>query len=444
MNPLPTTRYADSDGVQIAYQVVGVGDIDVLFLPMWYSHVELIWDAPRRRAFLERLASFGRLIIFDQRGTGLSDSVAISDILTLEERAKDALAVLDTVGSEQAVFLAVGYTAPLGCYLAATRVDRARALVLLNGTARLEPAPDYPVTRGMRIARDADQVRATWGTPEWAAPGFMNTAEVAETARYQRHGIGPGSAATLFASLRDLDVREVLPAIHVPTLVAHRVANRFVPIDHGQYLSNNIDGARFLELPGSDPAWAYADPTDFLDEVQEFLTGVRPVPDPDRVLATVLFTDVVASTETASRLGDSRWRGQLERHAAVVGREVDRFNGRLVRVAGEESLATFDGPARAIRCALAIGDSLRALGLGVRAGLHTGEIELIGEDIGGIGVHIGARIAAMACDGEVLVSSTVKDLVAGSGIVFEGRGSHEFKGVPEEWRVFAVTDDGRR
>jgi class 3 adenylate cyclase len=442
MTELPTTKYADSDGVQIAYQVVGDGEIDVMFLPMWFSHVELIWETPRRKAVLDRLASFSRLILFDQRGTGLSDSVAISDILTLEERASDALAVLDAVGSEQVVLLAVSFTAPLGCYLAATQADRTRALVLLNGAAVLRPSPDNPVGDIRFITRSAEHVRTTWGTPEWMPVGWgeRTQAEVADTARYQRHSIGPGNAATLFMSMRDLDVRDVLPAIHAPTLVAHRVDNRLIPIDHGRFLADRIEGARFAELPGTDPTWAYDDPTLFLDEVQEFLTGARPAPEPDRVLATVLFTDVVASTETASRLGDSAWRGQLEQHAAVVRREVERFRGRLVRVAGEESLSTFDGPARAIRCARAIQEGLSDSGLEARAGLHTAEIELIGEDIGGIGVHIGARIAAIAGTGEVLVSSTVKDLVAGSGISFEDRGLHAFKGVTDEWQVFTVVD----
>ncbi len=435
------TRYAVSDGVHVAYQVVGDGDIDLLFLPSWFSHVEMIWEAPRRRNVLERLASFSRLIIFDQRGTGLSDSVDIKDVLTLEDRTKDALAVLDAAGSDRAALLGVGNTAALGCYVAAAHADRTSALVLLNASARGRPAYDYPVTEPGRLALDSDAVRRTWGTREWIAPmrpRDFTDAEVDELLRYQRYSLAPGNAATLLRSAAALDVRDVLPAIHTPTLVLHRERNRAYPIDHGRYLADNIEGARFVAVPGWDPTWGFEDPTPIAEEIQEFLTGVRPAPVPDRMLATVLFTDVVGSTAKASEVGDRKWRDLLAHHRSIVTREVGRHAGRLVNVAGEESLATFDGPARAIRCAEAVRAAMGEVGLDIRAGLHTGEIEVLGTDIAGIAVHIGARVAAMAGTGEVLVSSTVKDLVVGSGIEFEERGEHELKGVPGTWRIFAV------
>jgi class 3 adenylate cyclase/pimeloyl-ACP methyl ester carboxylesterase len=436
------TQYADSDGVSIAYQVVGEGHIDLVFLPMWFSHVEQIWESPRRRRFLDGLASFSRLILFDQRGVGLSDSVAITDVLTLEDRMKDVLAVMEAAGSEHPALFAVGNTAALGCYVAASHPNRVRALVVLNGTVRPRSAPDYPVSQGARIASDSDVIRRTWGTPDWPifADARLTPSEVDESRRYHRNSMGPGNAATLFRAMNRLDARDVLPAIHVPTLVIHRAENVFYATDHGRYIAENVKGARFVEVPGRDPTWGFDPPEAVIEEAQEFLTGTRPTPEPDRILATVLFTDVVGSTKKVSEIGDRGWRRLLEEHAAVVRREIDQFQGCLVRVAGEESLATFDGPARAIRCARAIQEALRASGLEVRAGLHTGEIERVREDIGGIAVHIAARVAAIAEAGEILVSSTVVDLVSGSDLRFNERGEHELKGVRRPWRIYAVAD----
>jgi class 3 adenylate cyclase len=438
----PQTRYADSDGVSIAYQVVGDGDIDLVFLPMWFSHVELIWEAPRRRAFLEALASFARLVLFDQRGTGLSDSVAMSEVLALEDRMKDVLAVIDAVGSERPALLAVGNTAALGCYVAAAHPDKARALVVLNGTVRPRAAMEYPVSQGGRFAGGADEIRRTWGRPEWPtfADRRMSAAEREETQRYHRNSMGPGNAAMLFRSMNRLDARDVLPAIHVPTLVIHRADNRFYAADHGRYIAEHVEGSRFIEIPGWDPTWAFEDPAPVLEEIQEFLTGTKPPPEPDRILATVLFTDLVSSTERTVELGDKRWRSLVEQHETVVRREIARFRGRLVNTTGDGVIATFDGPARAVKCAAAIRSAIRALDLEVRAGLHTGEVELRGEDVSGIGVNISARVSALAGPGEILVSSTVVDLVTGSDLRFDDRGEHELKGVPRPWRIYAVAE----
>lgn len=437
------TRYADSDGVSIAYQVVGEGDIDLVFLPMWFSHVEMIWESPRRRAFLEPLTTFARLILFDQRGTGLSDSVAISDVLTLEDRMKDVLAVIDDVGSERPVLLAVGNTAALGCYVAAARPDRARALVVFNGTVRPRPDIDYPVSQGGRVAPDADVVRRTWGRPDWPAFDLrpdITTADVDEWRRYHRYSMGPGNAAMLFRSTNRLDARDVLPAIHVPTLVVHRAENRMYATDHGRYIAEGVEGSRYVEVPGFEPTWGFEDPGPVIEEIQEFLTGTRPAPEPDRVLATVLFTDIVSSTERAAELGDRMWRSVLEQHESVVRREVARFRGTLVKNTGDGALATFDGPARGVKCAAAIRTAIRAVGLEIRAGLHAGEIELLGADVGGIAVHIGARVSALAGPDEILVSSTVVDLVSGSDLKFDDRGEHELKGVPRPWRIYGVAE----
>jgi class 3 adenylate cyclase len=437
----PQTRYADSDGVAIAYQVVGDGDIDLVFLPMWFSHIELIWESPRRRAFLEALASFTRLILFDQRGVGLSDSVAISDILALEDRMKDVLAVIDAIGSERPALLAVGNTAALGCYVAAAHPDKTRALVVLNGTVRPRTGADYPVSEGGRMGSGAE-IRRTWGTPDWPAfaDGRLSAAEQEELQRYHRNSIGPGNAATLFRSINRLDARDVLPAIHMPTLVLHRAENRFYAVDHGRYIADNVEGSRFIEIPGTDPTWAWEDPAPVLEEIQEFLTGTKPTPEPDRILATVLFTDLVASTERTVELGDKRWRSLVEQLETVVRREIARFRGTLIKTTGDGALATFDGPARAVKCAAAIRSAIRDIGLEVRAGLHTGEVELLGEDVSGIGVNISARVSALAGPGEILVSSTVVDLVTGSDLRFDDRGEHELKGVPRPWRIYALAE----
>jgi class 3 adenylate cyclase len=389
--------------------------------------------------FFRRLASFSRLIRFDKRGAGLSDRVQIG---TLEERMDDVRAVMDAVGSSRAALLGLSEGGPMSVAFAATYPERTSALVLWNTFARYARAPDYPYgfdsdTSGQLL----EAVGAQWGTGLYAGV-FATAAAVDEGfrrwwSRCERLAMSPGAAADGMRWLIEIDARDVLPVVRVPTLVLHAADDQAVPAAMGRYMADHIDGARYVEFAGTDHfAWVNGDAV--ADEVEEFLTGTRPAPDMDRVLATVLFTDIVGSTELASRLGDRAWRDLLERHHALVRTELARFRGREVDTAGDGFLATFDGPARAVRCACSLRDRVRQLGIELRAGLHTGEIELMGDNIGGVAVHIGARVSALAQANEVLVSSTVKDLVVGSGLRFGDRGLHALKGVRDEWRVFAV------
>jgi class 3 adenylate cyclase len=437
---VPETRYARSGDVNIAYQVRGDGPIDLVLVHGFISHLDLDWEEPRMARFLERLASFSRLIRFDKRGTGLSDRPG--GLPDLETRMDDVRAVMDAVDSEQAALLGYSEGGPMCCLFAATYPERTSSLVLYGSYAkRQEPDDDYPwaATSAARRAF-AEQVERDWGVD--ADLGAMapnaDAALRAWWAKRSKAAASPGAARDLILMNSEIDVRAVLPTIRVPTLVLHRTGDRDSRLEEGRYIADHIPGARFVELPGEDHAVAI-DPDDIVDEVEEFLTGARPMPEPERVLATVLFTDIVGSTERAAELGDRRWRELLERHHTTVRRELERFRGREVDTAGDGFLATFDGPARAIRCARAIEQGLRELGLELRAGLHTGECELMGDKVTGVAVHTGARVAAQAGPGEVLVSNTVKDLVAGSGIEFEDRGTHELKGVPGEWRLYAVS-----
>ena len=432
----PETRYAKSGDVNIAYQVVGDGPFDLVLAPPAVTHLEWMRTAPPFVRFLDRLASFSRLILFDKRGTGLSDRVV--GVPTLEERMDDVRAVMDATGSHRAALMGFSEGGPLSALFAATYPERTSALVLYGAVARF-------VRR--RLSPEQLQVGLDWTERTWGqgktlpvfAPSVADNPQAKQWwSKLERMGASPGAAAALLRMNIEIDIRHVLPAIRIPTLVLHRTGDRLVPVEEGRHLANHIPGARFVELPGIDHAVVVGDTDSILDEVQEFLTGVRPAPEPDRVLATVLFTDIVGSTEKAAELGDSRWRDLLESYYGLARRELERFRGHEVKTMGDGFLATFDGPARGIRCACAVSDSAAELGLAIRAGLHTGECEMIGEDVGGIAVHIGARVAAQAAAGEVLVSSTVKDLVAGSGLQFEDRGSHTLKGVPEEWRLFAV------
>jgi class 3 adenylate cyclase len=439
---VPETRYARSGGYHIAYQTLGERPPDVAYLSGWFSHIEARWEVQPWATFMRRIASFGRLIQLDKRGIGLSDPAPLQSLPTLEEWMDDLRAVLDAVESERAAILGWGDSGPMAMLFAATYPDRTSALVLADTYARLVRAPDYPIGMPQRLIDwTLNFNEATWGTGEqnyWFAPD-MNDDLRAELARYERHAASPGYSAAVRRSVFELDVRHVLPSIQVPTLVLHHTDGVGVRVGHGRYLAEHIPGARYVELPGADSTMvAGPDREQILDEIEEFLTGVRPVPAVDRILATVLFTDVVDSTKHAAERGDRAWRELLERHRELVRRQLERHRGREVVTTGDGFLATFDGPARAIQCAGAIIQGSRALGMEIRAGLHTGEVELMGEDVGGIAVHIGARVSALAGSGEVLVSSTVKDLVAGSGIEFEDRGAHELKGVPGEWRLFAV------
>jgi pimeloyl-ACP methyl ester carboxylesterase len=437
----PKTRYAKSGDVHIAYQVVGDASRDLVLVPGWVSHVEHLWDEPAVARFLTRLSSFSRLILMDRRGTGLSDPVA--SLPTLEERMEDLRAVMDAAGSQKAALFGISEGGPMTSLFAATYPDRTTGLVLYGTFARGTADPEYPWRpTSEQIQRALNRMEAEWGTGVSArafAPSLrQDAAQMEAWGRIERLSVSPGGMRMLIQMAMDADVRSVLPAIRVPTLVLHRTGDRVTRVEGARYIADRIPGARYVELPGDDHYPWIGDQDALLDEVEEFLTGVRPVPEPDRMLATVLFTDIVGSSERAAELGDRAWGDLLERYYAIARREKDRFKGREVSTAGDGYFAAFDGPARAVRCACAIRDAVRALGIEIRAGLHTGECEVKGEKIGGIAVHIGARVAAAAGPGEVLVSSTVKDLVAGSGLRFADRGTRVLKGVPGEWRLYAV------
>ena len=440
----PTTRYAKaSDGVSIAYQVIGDAPRDLVWVPGWVSHVEAAWDEPTMARFFERLATFSRLILFDKRGTGLSDRVPESELPTLEMRMGDVRAVCDAVGSQRAALLGVSEGAPMCALYAATYPERTTAIILLGGFARRREAADYPF--GSSIEQHTAflrEIERDWGGPvglEIRAPSKLGDTRFRETwARYLRMGASPGAALALTRMNGEIDVRPILGAIRVPTLVLHRTGDRTIPVEAGRYLAEQIPEASLVELAGDDHLPWIGDSDAVLGEIEEFLTGARTRPESDRVLATVLFTDIVGSTKRAAELADSAWADVLQAHHARVREQLARYAGREIGTAGDGFLAIFDGPARAVRCALAIAGALRPLGLEVRAGLHTGEIELAGDDVRGLAIHIGARIAALAGAGEVLVSRTVRDLVVGSGLTFQERGTHVLKGVPDEWQVFAA------
>jgi pimeloyl-ACP methyl ester carboxylesterase len=434
-------RYAQSGDTSIAYRVTGERTLDVVLVPGAFTHLEHMQLEPRAVRFSQRLASFARLITFDKRGTGLSDrAVAIP---TLEQRMDDVRAVMDAVGSERAALIGVSEGGPMSMLFAATYPERTIALVLYGTFARGSWAEDYPWAR-----RDEEReayltaMRNAWGTGmsiERYVPSLAGDSAFRQWwAALERTAVSPGAAVALARMNAEIDARHVLDAIRVPTLVVHRTGDRVARVEHGRYIAERVPGAKYVELPGEDHVPIAGDMDRMLDEIEEFLTGVRHRADHDRVLATVLFTDVVRATERAVALGDRRWRELLERHHSMVRRELGAFRGREIDTAGDGFLAAFDGPARAIRAARTITDKVKLMGLDVRAGLHTGECEVVGDKLAGIAVHIGARVAALAGPGEVLVSSTVKDLVAGSGLEFEDRGTHTLKGVPGEWRLYAV------
>jgi pimeloyl-ACP methyl ester carboxylesterase len=441
----PPTRYAKSGDASIAYQVVGDGPLDLVLVLGFATHLELQWESPPFARFFERISSFSRMITFDKRGTGLSDPV--TEVPTLEERIDDVRAVMDAAGSERAALFGISEGGPMSVLFAATHPARVTALVLYGAMGRTTEAPDYPWASPVEALREsaAEFIVPYWGQQaegmvELFAPSFAHDPQAVDfTARMERSAASPAMVQQIFEMFLDIDVRAVLPAIHVPTLVLHRRGDRVVSRRAGEELAAQIPHARYVELPGIDHLpWA-GDSEDVLGEIEEFLTGTRSVPEPDRVLATVMFTDMVGSTERATELGDARWRELLSAHQAAVRRELVRFRGREVKTLGDGCLATFDGPARAIRCGGAIAEAAHSSGLEVRIGLHSGEVELMDEDVGGIAVHIAARIGALAGAGEVLVSSTVKDLVAGAGIRFVDRGATRLKGISDEWRLFAAT-----
>ena len=428
--------------MHVAYQVFGEGDLDLVLVTGFVTHIELIWEHEPAARLLQSLGSFARVIQFDRRGAGLSDPVATAP--TLEERMDDVRAVMDAAGSERAALVGVSEGVPMSIMFAATYPERVQSMVLIGGMARSTYADDYPWPLPVEALMESagEFVLPYWGQGtmvEVVAPSQAEDADArAWFARIERATASPGMLASLAQMFLDIDVRDVVPTVHVPTLVLHRRHDRLVNVRNGRWLAEHLPDARLVELPGSDHSLLYEEPESALGEVQEFLTGTRSTPTPDRMLATVLFTDIVDSTKTATELGDRRWREVLEGHQRAVRDALTRFDGREVKSTGDGFLATFDGPARGIHCARAILDSSDPLGIRVRAGLHTGECEVMGDDIGGIAVHIAARVSAYAGGGEVLVSRTVKDLVAGSGIVFTDRGTHELKGVPDVWQLYAA------
>jgi pimeloyl-ACP methyl ester carboxylesterase/class 3 adenylate cyclase len=441
MAEIPSTHYVKSDDVHIAYQVLGQGSLDLLFVPGFVSNVEAIWQSPEQSAFFRRLASFCRLILFDKRGTGMSDRG--SQMFALEQRMHDVQAILDEVGSERTVLFGVSEGGPMSLLYAATHPERTSALVLYGSYARRSWAPDYPFGwKDERLQRVLDDIEHNWGSPQslstamWAPSIAGDRNAVERTAAYYRAAASPGAAAAIVKMNSDIDVRHVLPATRVPTLILHRTGDRVFDVEHARYMARCIPGAKLVELAGEDHSHWFGNGDAILDEVEQFLTGSRHAQEPERVLATVLFVDIVGSTERAAALGDSRWRELLEAFYAKVREVLKQYRGREISTSGDGFLAAFDGPARAIRCAGAIRDKLRSLNLEVRCGLHTGECERVGNDLAGIAVHVGARVAALAAAGDVLVSQTVRDLVAGSGLALEDRGTYALKGVPNEWRLF--------
>ena len=446
MAAIPATRYVKSDDVHIAYQVIGEGPLDLLFVPGFVSHIEEIWQSPAASSFLRRLASFSRLILFDKRGTGMSDRG--SQVFTLEQRMHDVRAILDEVGSDRAALFGVSEGGPMSLLYAATYPERTSALILYGSYAKRSWAPDYPFGwKNEQWQRVLENIERNWGTPQginiemWAPSLAQDPSASERMASYFRAAAIPGAAAAIMKMNREIDVRHVLSAIRTPTLILHRVGDRVSEIEHARIMAHGIPDAKLVELPGIDHTFWVNDNGALLGQIEQFLTGKRHAYESERVLATVLFTDIVGSTEQAVALGDNSWRELLTAFYAKVREVIRNFRGREINTAGDGFFAAFDGPARAIRCAGAIREAVRSLGLEVRCGLHTGECELVGEDLAGIAVHIGARVAALAAPGEVLVSQTVRDLVAGSGLSFEEHGVHTLKGVPSEWRLFQAIMD---
>jgi class 3 adenylate cyclase/pimeloyl-ACP methyl ester carboxylesterase len=429
------TRYALNGDLRVAYRASAEGERDIVVVPTWFTNCEIFPELPSLQGWVEAMASLGRLVFFDQPGTGASDPVTPGALPTLEQWADSITAVLDDLGSTEAVIVAVDGAFATAALFAATHPSRTTALVAVGGYAA-DPTDRDPEETNAAMA-------AMWGTGKFihlSNPDMPWNEEIrAAWARSERLAASPAAFALMLPLLRELDVRAVLPTIRVPTLVVHHTDDRVVPRAMGKYVANHISGAKYVELPGRsnfpfvEPGWRQV-----FQEIAEFLTGQQPDVADDRVLATVLFTDIVDSTRRAAEMGDRDWHALLDAHDAIVRAQLNRFRGREVNTSGDGFLAMFDGPQRAIRCAMAIRDAVQALGIEVRAGLHTGECEIRGDDIGGIAVHIGARVSALAGANDVLVSSTLRDLVIGSGLEFEDRGAHELKGVPGEWRLFAV------
>jgi pimeloyl-ACP methyl ester carboxylesterase len=437
---LPEIKYAVSSDVNIAYEVIGDGPIDLVIVHGWIATVEGVRDAPGFAQFVQRLTSFARVIQFDKRGTGMSDRV--TPAATMDERMDDVRAVMDAVGSQRAAIMGISEGGVMATLFAATYPERTSALILYGAHA----VPTDLLTTEAEWSEYSERVRRNWGSEaeardilSWLTPSLaMDEHAIQWAQNFMRLGASPGAEIALSRMNNELDIRRVLPSVHVPTLVLHRVGDRGVSVTHGRYLAEHIPAASYVELEGVDHLPSVGNADVILDEIEEFLTGVRDPLERNRMLATVMFTDIVSSTKRAHELGDRKWRELLNQHNLLVRKQLARFRGVEIDTTGDGFFATFDGPARAIRCALAISDNVQQLGLQVRIGLHTGECELLGDRVGGIAVHIGARVMAQSGANEVLVSRTVRDLVAGSGINFVERGVHELKGVPEEWHLYAV------
>jgi class 3 adenylate cyclase len=434
------TKYASSGDVNIAYQVRGEGALDLVFVPGFISHVEHLWEEPGLARFFNRLGSFARLIVYDRRGTGLSDRLGRA--ATHDEEIADLETVLDAVGSERAALMAYTVGGQLASLFAATRPERTAALLMYATIARATFAEDYSWAHSKEDRdRRMAEMAANWGQGsllENIAPSAAGDARLkAWMGRMERLSISPGSLRQMTDAIGQTDVRDIVAEIRVPTLIVHRADDQLIDPGHSRYLAETIPGAKYVELPGRDN-YPGIDPDQIADEIEEFLTGGRRVAEPERALLTVLFTDICDSTRRASELGDQRWRDLLASHDSIVRKELQRFSGHEVKTIGDGFLAVFDGaPTRAVRCAQAIARAAGEIGVDVRAGLHTGECELMGEDVGGMAVHIGARISALAQPGEVLTSSTLREAVLGSPLEFDDRGAHALKGVPGEWRVYA-------
>jgi class 3 adenylate cyclase len=441
----PEIHYAKTEDGYVAYQIFGEGPYDVLFIGNWASNIEVMWEHPSMARYLERLGHFARVICFDKRGAGLSDPVPLGALPTLEHWMDDARIVLDAAGSEQAALIGDAEGGLMAMIFAATYPQRTRALVLVNAFAKMLRAGDYSIGMPEEAAERFLEIwERAWGTGivlELSAPSVASDPQMQYwVGRYMRLSAPPAACTRMYRWVLQVDVRSVLPSIQGPTLILQRADNRHYRAPMGRYLAEHIPDAKYIELPGADwyPPFVSAEPV--LDEIEEFLTGTRPVPAQDRVLATVLFTDIVNSTDLAARLGDRRWLDLRAAHDGLVRTQLDRYRGKVVATTGDGFLATFDGPARAVRCASDIASAVRSLGIQIRAGLHSGEVEIQDGQIAGIAVHIAARVMALASEGCVLVSGTVKDLVVGSAIRFADRGSHLLRGIPGEWRLFEVIE----
>lgn len=438
----PQTKYAQSGDLNIAYQVVGSGSFDLVFVMGWVSNIDEFWTDPPFARFLTRLASFSRLIVFDKRGTGLSDRVVDHQLPTLEQRMDDVRAVMDAADSPRAALLGISEGGPMCALFAATYPDRTTALMTFGSYARTFAADDYPWGRSREAHQTVlDGIRSGWGNSpvglDIRMPSRSNDPAFREWwTRYLTRSATPKAALALTEMNSQIDARHILSAIRVPTLIMHRTGDGAIPVEGSRYMAKGIRGAKYIEYDGEDHLPWGANTDAVIGDVEEFLTGARHAAEPDRVLATVMFVDIVRSTERIAEIGDRKWRDVLEGFYAMIRRNLERFRGREIDTAGDGFFGTFDGPARAVRCAQGIGHEVSALGIEIRAGVHTGEVEVVAGKVGGIAVHIGARVAAEAAAGEVVVSSTVKDLVAGSGIRFEDRGLRTLRGVPGDWHLF--------